>query len=318
MSSADERECLALALQTNIQYIVDNLHFTESNLPDQLISSGQITEDECSEIRNIKSRKDQIRYFINRTKGRSLKDIKKVIRLIGGQIPDVVDKIYENFEYNKNNHVKCKTCALCQCFTAIDIKDVIDVIWSKQGVSDGFYNKVILSSAPRGCQTGLWKRLIETLNRQQGEAKRQLFDALFSAILSRGSFDFLVKPMQRSLKQCNILECKCFSAKNVQSLTSALTDSQPSSTSSGSARSSISSLGSLSTCSDDVSQVNDHVETVRVQHRDLQMNLLKPQDSISINKTTVSHSNQWVSNICYLFYSQYILLTILCLCLCWR
>ena len=298
MSSAEERECLAQALQANIRYIVDSLHFTESNLPDQLISSGQITEDECSQIRNIRSRKDQIRYLINRTKGRDLKDIKTVIELIRSQIPDVVDKIYEQFEENKYNHVRCRTCALCQCFTAIDIKDVIDDIWSKQAVSDGFYNKVILSTDPRGCQTDLWKQLIDSLNRQEGETKREIYDSLFSAILSRGSFDFLVRPMQRSLSQCTVLKCKCFSAEDIPPLTSASTDSQPSSTSSGSARNSIYSLGSISTCSDDISQANDHVETVRVQHRDLQMNLLKPQDSTSFNKTEVSHSNQLVRYIC--------------------
>ena len=102
MSSADERECLAQALQANIRYIVDSLYFTESNLPDQLISSGQITEDECSQIRNIRSRKDQIRYLINRSKGQDLKDIKTVIELIRSQIPDVVDKIYEQFEETKS------------------------------------------------------------------------------------------------------------------------------------------------------------------------------------------------------------------------
>lgn len=266
MSSADKRECLARALQANIVYMVDNLLFTESNLPELLISNGQITEDECRQIRSIKSRKDQIRYLINRTKGRDIKDIKKVIELIGRQIPDVVDKIYKQFEENKNNHVRCTTCALCQCYTVIDIKDVIDYIWSKQAISDGFYNEVILNNAPRGCQTDLWKKLIDALNKLKGETRKEMYDSLFSAIMARGRFDFLVNQMQRSLDQCNGLECKCFSAKAILPLSSDLTDSESSSTSSFSARSSISARGSsistqstLSTRSESVIQENDNV-----------------------------------------------------------
>lgn len=284
MSSADERECLARALQANIVYMVDNLLFTESNLPELLISNGQITEDECRQIRSIKSRKDQIRYLINRTKGRALKDIKKVIELIGRQIPDVVVKIYKQFEDNKNNHVRCTTCALCQCFTAIDIKDVIDYIWSKQAISDGFYNEVILNNAPRGCQTDLWKRLIDALNKQKGETRKEMYDSLFSAIMATGRFDFLVNPMRRSLNQCNGLECKCFSAKVIRPLSADLTDSESSSMSSISARSStsarrssISTQSTLSTRSDSVIQEDDNVEAFP-----------------SVKNTTVTHSTLWI------------------------
>ncbi|XP_045164675.2 uncharacterized protein LOC123528766 isoform X2 [Mercenaria mercenaria] len=60
LSKADERECLANALQGHIREIVDGVVFKDSELPDNLLADGCLTEDECAGVRNKLDRKDQI------------------------------------------------------------------------------------------------------------------------------------------------------------------------------------------------------------------------------------------------------------------
>ena len=212
LSRDDEREYLSQALQTNIVDLVDRLQFNYSALPDQLISAGHMTEDECRMLRNdIRSRKDQVRYLISRTKCRDLKDIQRFLQLIEPEVPDVVTKIREKFDENKRNNVKCTTCALCQCTNNVDIKDIVDILWSMRAVSDGFYNEVIACPKPRGSQELLWKSLVDICNSKQNKEKRKTYAMLFDFMGKKGNFDFIVKPLQRMLEKDGRLECHCHS-----------------------------------------------------------------------------------------------------------
>ena len=113
LSRDDERECLSQALQSSVVDLVDRLQFNYSTLPDQLISAGHMTEDECRMLRDdITPRKDQVRYLVSRTKCRDLKDIQRFLELIESEVPDVVSKIQSQFEENKQKmlsaqHVHC-------------------------------------------------------------------------------------------------------------------------------------------------------------------------------------------------------------------
>ena len=213
LSRDDERECLSQALQSNIVDLVDRLQFNYSALPDQLISAGHMTEDECRMLRNdITSRKDQVRYLVSRTKCRDLQDVQRFLQLIESEVPDVVSKIQDQFEENKQNNVKCKTCALCQCTNNVDIKDIVDILWSVRAVSDGFYNEVIACSKPRGSQDLLWKSLVDICNSKQNQEKRKAYVVLFEFMRKKGNFDFIVKPLQCMLEKDGRLECHCHSS----------------------------------------------------------------------------------------------------------
>ena len=209
MSKGDERECLAQALQASIIPLVDGLQFNSSNLPEQLISSGYITEEECKMIRDELSRKDQVRYLVSRTKGRDLSDIQNFLELIKIEVPLVVTKILEAFEDNKRNDVKCTTCALCQCSSNIDIKDVVDILWSIRAIPDGFYNEVIACVKPLGSQRQLWKTLIDICNGKQNREKKKCYDTLFDSVLARGNFKFIIRPLKSMLEKDGRLDCHC-------------------------------------------------------------------------------------------------------------
>ena len=212
MSKNDERECMSQALQSNIVALVDRLQFNLTDLPDQLITSGHMTEDECRMIRyDVTSRKDQVRYLVSRTKCRDLKDIEKFLQLVEGEIPDVVAKIRAQFDENKKNNVKCTTCALCQCSVNVDIKDAVDILWSMRAVSDGFYNEVVASGKPRGSQDTLWRSLVDICNGKQTKERQKVYGILFDFIQSKGNFDFIVKPLKCMLDKTGRLDCNCSS-----------------------------------------------------------------------------------------------------------
>ena len=288
MSVDDERECLAQALQSNIVQLVDRIQFSYSDLPEQMISGGHITEDECRKIRDDFSRKDQVRYLISRTKGRSLSDMQTFLELIDKEAPDVVKKIKDKFEENKRKNVKCTTCALCQCFNIIDIKDVVDNLWSEQAIPDGFYNEVVACTKPRGSQTNLWNRLLDFLNSKQNQERKELFENLFRSILSRGKFDFLVKPMQRMVNTDKVLKCNCFLVRKTSLLKryNNTSSNHYDSLSSCSPRSSYSERQS-STLSRELNQDFETVERTITEQDNQQMRTLKQTVFVSAEDTSI-------------------------------
>lgn len=218
MSKDDERECLAQALQANITHLVDRLHLNHTNIPEWLISAGHVTEDECRMIRDDLYRKDQVRYLVSRMKGCDLNDMKMFLEILCTEIPDVVAMINDTFEKNKKNNVKCTRCALCLCSSYIDIKDVIDVLWGVRAIPDGFYNEIIACPKPRGSQKKQWKSLVEICNSKTNMDKKNVYSILFDAILSRGTYGFIVKPLRGMLDKEGRLDCHCHFSIRVTSL----------------------------------------------------------------------------------------------------
>ena len=190
--------------------LVDRLQFNLSSLPDQLISSGHMTEEECQMLQNdITSRKDQARYLVSRTKYRDLRDIENFLQMVENEIPEVVAKIRAQFEENKSNNIKCTTCAICQCSNNIDIKDYVDILWSNRAVSDSFYNEVIACAKPRGSQELLWKALVDICNSKQKKERQLVYGILFDFMLKKGNFEFIVKPLKGMLEKDGRIECRC-------------------------------------------------------------------------------------------------------------
>ena len=166
-------------------------------------------------IRDELRRKDQVRYLVSRVKSRDLSDMKRFLEILEKEAPDVVANIDKIFEENRKNNVKCKTCALCLCSSNVDIKDVSDMLWSSMVIPDGFYNEIIACTKPLGSQKHLWKTMIDILNGKHN--KKNAYESLFSSILSRGNFDFIVKPLRVMLEKEGRLDCHCHSSLRMTS-----------------------------------------------------------------------------------------------------
>ena len=209
---------MAQALQANIGPLVDQIEFNLSDLPERMIGAGHITEDECRMIRDDFSRKDQVRYLLCRIKGRDMHDITTFLKLIEKEVPDVVKKINEVFEMNKRKGVRCTKCALCQCKDSIDIKEIIDEVWSIGAISDGIYSEVVASKKPRGSQDYFWKLLFKVCNDHALCDRERIYNKLFCAIQHRGNFGFIVNPLISMFEREEILVCKCHCGIKVKSM----------------------------------------------------------------------------------------------------
>ena len=216
---------MAQALQANVGPLVDQLEFNSSYLPEQMIGAGCITEDECRMIRDDLSRKDQVRHLLCRAKGRDMHDMTTFLKLIEKYVPDVVKKINEVFEMNKRKGVRCTKCALCQCKESIDIKEIIDEVWSIGAIPDGFYSEVVASKKPRGSQDYFWKLFFEVCNDHGLYDRERIYHKLFSALLQRGNFGFIVNPLTSMFERDKILVCKCQCGIKVKSLDTVSIDS---------------------------------------------------------------------------------------------
>ena len=161
-------------------------------------------------IRDELSRKDQVRYLVSRVKSRDLSDMKRFLEVLEREASDVVATINKTFEENRKNNVKCRTCALCLCSSNVDIKDVSDMLWSSRVIPDGFYNEIIACTKPLGSQKHMWKILVDILNGKHD--KKAAYETLFSSILNRGNFDFIVKPLRVMLEKEGRLDCHCHSS----------------------------------------------------------------------------------------------------------
>ena len=154
---------------------------------------------------------------MSRTKSRDLADMKRFLELLEKETPDVVAMINKTFEENKKINVKCTTCALCLCSSNIDIKDVIDMLWSSRAIPDGFYNEIIACTKSLGSQKQQWKTLVDILNSKHNK-KKIAYETLFNSILSRGNFDFIVRPLRVMLEKEGRLDCHCHSPVMMTSL----------------------------------------------------------------------------------------------------
>ena len=206
----DERECLANALQFYIQDLVDGLIFSDSELPDSLLQDGCLTEDECSVVRKLSDRKDQIRILLTLVKGRDLRVLKTFLKHVESQNPVVAKNIHAKFEKNKAEGVKGKLCALCKLEKQFNVKHVADGLWSIEAIDDGLYNRIIFSDSPVGAQSALWKRVIHSLSVLDPKKAEQAHNKLISDLSSKNLFVHLADGVNDMLiKNHGKLTCSC-------------------------------------------------------------------------------------------------------------
>ncbi|XP_045165605.2 uncharacterized protein LOC123529358 isoform X2 [Mercenaria mercenaria] len=206
----DERECLANALQYHVEDLVDGLVFHESELPDGLLVEECLTEDECSTLRKLRDRKDQIRVLLSLIKGRDLRVLNGFLKHIAQQNPMVAQKIKLKFENNKRDGLRGKLCTLCNLEKQFNVKHVADSLWAIQAIDDGLYNKIIYSDSPVGAQNTLWKRVFHSLNGLNQKQAEEAQDKLKHALSKKNLFMHLADGVKDMLiKNHGKLTCAC-------------------------------------------------------------------------------------------------------------
>ncbi|XP_060593921.1 uncharacterized protein LOC132748349 [Ruditapes philippinarum] len=206
----DERECLANAIQFHIEDLIDGVIFRDSELPDCLLADGCLTEDECSSVRRIRDRKDQIRILVSLINGRDVYVLRGFLKRIKGHNQHVAVKIQEKFEDNKRKGLGQKLCFLCQLKNNFNVKHIADSLWAIQVIDKGVYNTIIFSDLPTGAQETLWCKVFHSLNyldHQQAELAHQ---TIMKALTRQNLFTYLADGINDMLmKNHGRLSCSC-------------------------------------------------------------------------------------------------------------
>lgn len=202
-NSKDDRECMAQALQCSIKSLVDGLLFTDSELPDNLTSGGCLTDEENSRIRKLPCRKDQIRILVCLIKGRDFHVMKKFIKYVSQQNPNLAKSIQVNFENNKQKFVGTSVCTFCKLINHCDVKDVIDCLWEYQLIMDDLYTTICHSDAPVGAQRKLWTELVQSLKDLTIKKKNLANKELRNALKMKGVFKYLEDKVNISNLVCS-------------------------------------------------------------------------------------------------------------------
>lgn len=201
---------MATALQFHVEDLVDGLVFNDSELPDCLLADGCLTEDECSSLRRLRDRKDQIRILLSLIKGRDLRVLKDFLKHIKKHNYQVAEKIMEKMEANKRDGVRGNLCARCRLERQFNVKHVVDCLWAIQAIDDGLYNTIIYSDSPVGSQGALWKQIFQSLNCLDHHSVGLAHAKLLNALSSKNLFTHLANGIKEMLiRNHEKLTCSC-------------------------------------------------------------------------------------------------------------
>lgn len=200
---------MANALQWHIEDLLDCVIFKDSELPDCLLEDGCLTEDECANVRKKLDRKDQIRVLISLIKGRDIDILKRFLKHIKSHNVTVAERIRETFEINKKAGMRCFKCTLCKLITQVNLKYIVDVLWSKNLIDDGLFNLITETDKPSGAQGDLWQVVIKSLNICCARISSEVRHILGNALTRKHHYHHLAQGVEWMIYTNGKLTCRC-------------------------------------------------------------------------------------------------------------
>ncbi|XP_045166923.2 uncharacterized protein LOC123530234 [Mercenaria mercenaria] len=215
LSKSDERECLANALQWHIEELVGGIVFKDSELPDDLLVDGCLTEDECARVRKKLDRKDQVRALLSIIKGRDLDVLERFLEHLRSQNENVAKSIERKFEQNKQDGMKCSECALCNLTSNVNLKYIADNLWKNCLIDIGLFNWIIETDRPAGVQGDLWHGVISSLNKHCEQSPSQVRRILGNALTKNHHYHHLAQGVVWMINTNRALVCRCELQHNI-------------------------------------------------------------------------------------------------------
>ncbi|XP_045165337.2 uncharacterized protein LOC123529179 [Mercenaria mercenaria] len=209
LSKSDERECLANALQWHIKELVDGIVFKDSELPDDLLADGCITEDECADLRTKLDRKDQVRVLLSLVKGRDFDVLKKFLKHLRSHNETVATSVEEKFEQNKKDGKRCSKCAVCRLISQVNLKYIVDDLWRNSLIDDGLFNLIVQTEKPAGAQDELWYGVIYSLNNYCVQCPSDVRHTLGNALRKKHHYNHLAQVVEWTMYTNGELKCRC-------------------------------------------------------------------------------------------------------------
>lgn len=104
MNIPGDEHCLARAIKANAADLAKDMPFKDSELPDEVVKRGCITEDECKAIRDTDDRKTQVRAIILMIKNRSFETMVQFLNALKPHCMSIVNNIWQQYSKNMNEN----------------------------------------------------------------------------------------------------------------------------------------------------------------------------------------------------------------------
>lgn len=181
-STSDVSKLLHLpqALQRNIHKFTENILFNSTDIPDELIASECLSEDECSTISLKSSNKDQTRLLIRKIKTRGPQVIEKFLEIVGKHHPSLPVDVKNSLDVILNEHMHKPVCVICVMQSTVDLKDVGDSLWGANIISDDIYDLISDCEGIHRSRQIIWDSIINSINHYEDPSKA--LDVLHSAL----------------------------------------------------------------------------------------------------------------------------------------
>lgn len=188
---------------------MENLPFKECELADEVVKRGCITEDECNDIRQVSDRKTQVRNLLLLVKNRSYKTMENFLEAAKTHCPSIVEDIWDIYckLVAKNRAFDERKCWLCKLKSYVDVKRVLDLLWSEGVLDEAVVHEINMSKEVVGRQDKHWEAILnEIANAEQPGLK-----LLCEALEENGHYTHI----SREIRNCprrndQFLSCMCY------------------------------------------------------------------------------------------------------------
>lgn len=192
------------ALQRNILTFTDSLLFNSTDIPDELISTDCLSEDECNTLLNKSSKKDQIRVLVRKIKARGPQIIEKFLKIVGKDHPQVVTEVNNSLDVIVQDNKFKPVCIMCVMQSTVDLRDIGDCLWAEKIISDDVYGDIYENDCFFRNKRFIWGKIIMSLNEYDNTEKAK--DILVNAL--RAKYNYIVEYLNENPDRQS-LSCSC-------------------------------------------------------------------------------------------------------------
>ncbi|XP_045174158.2 uncharacterized protein LOC123535504 [Mercenaria mercenaria] len=197
------------ALQRNIVRFTEDLSFNQTDIPDQLISTGCLSEDECTMIASRSSSKDQTRLLLRKIKARDPQMIEKFLDIVGQDHPHLQKEVNNTLEEIVKEHKHKPVCIICIMQLTVDLRDIGDYLWQNKIISDDTYDDIYENENFQRTRPFIWSNIINCINNY--DTHNNAIEILMNALESNyGHISENLRDLERPL--C----CSCCKRRRVR------------------------------------------------------------------------------------------------------
>lgn len=168
------RECI----QEHLPLMCNDITLKRTYLLDGLVENSCLTENEATDIRELRKRKDQTRKLAITIgkRGRTKFSLFLEVLKRTDNYPHIAEKLESYYNARTEENRKRKECIYCHIIQNVNMRDIIDILCSRKIVDLNFLDEVI-SCDDHDIERwkNLWKRLINGINKARNGTSLEIF-----------------------------------------------------------------------------------------------------------------------------------------------